>query len=459
MNIEDENDPMTPLGAKAAGELQAGLPATVNGNGVGHSGDELQGGEPGSVDEPPRDIDRHTFAVTFFPDIAAKTIIAIVNPTLPQLAEAIRRTTDVDKMALPWLKMATFGDERSKYGCLRTNKNLIEISGVEGDHDSGELPFDAAVEIMRKARIRCLLYTSASFVPVTKERWRILVPLSKPYPPSSRRELVAEINGLLGGVLAGESFTLSLSYLFGSVNNNPDHRVEVIDGMFLDQCPGLLPGAIFKDGSKGFEGLTGEKPRHRASVNHAPPKPVERSKVKAALEVVSSNCKYEVWLKIAGALYHQFGDDGFELFDDWSIKADGFFAKSDGTPMYTSEKTEARWNGARTMTDITLGTLLRRQGRPDVAQALRGRGTATGLGGRGGRYPYHEQCGDRCGRQQRRWCWRRGFKRPGRGIPAHPIGHALRMDRARRHYATGLALRTPAGQEVRHRHRGPGRAR
>ena len=60
-----------------------------------------------------RDIDRHTFATTFFPDKRAMAKFS-ENPTLPQLAEAIRRTTAASKMALPWLKLASFGDKRSE---------------------------------------------------------------------------------------------------------------------------------------------------------------------------------------------------------------------------------------------------------------------------------------------------------------------------------------------------------
>ena len=42
--------------------------------------------------------------------------------------------------------------------------------------------------------------------------------------------LVARVNGLFGGKLAPESFDLSRAYLYGSVNGNPAHRVEVVDG-------------------------------------------------------------------------------------------------------------------------------------------------------------------------------------------------------------------------------------
>jgi hypothetical protein len=310
-------------------------------------------GEPAGG--PPRDIDHHKFTVTFFLDQAARVKIPIENATLPQLAELIRRTTEPSKMALPWLKLASFGEKRSAAGCLRTNDNLIEISGVEGDHDSGELSFDAAVEIMRKAKVRCLLYTSASFVPGTKERWRVIAPLSKNYAPKHRREFVAYLNGLLGGKLAGESFTLSLSYLFGSLNDNPHHRVEVLDGDFLDHRQSdLLARAIFKDGSVGLDGLTGKRPQPARTKRNAS-EPVDRRKVEAALAAFSSNCSYEVWLKVAGALHDAFGEDGFDLFDDWSAKATG--AAKDGTPMYSYEKSLERWAGARTMEKVSVATI------------------------------------------------------------------------------------------------------
>src|SRR5437016_1071721 len=46
--------------------------------------------------------------------------------------------------------------------------------------------------------------------------------------------------------LADESFVLSQAYLYGSVNANPAHRVEVIDGDFIDLRTDLDPGAVGK---------------------------------------------------------------------------------------------------------------------------------------------------------------------------------------------------------------------
>ena len=78
----------------------------------------------------------------------------------------------------------------------------------------------------------------------------MLVPFSGFLAPSFRVGLLARLNGILDGVLAPESFTLSQAYYYGSVDNNPNHRVEVLDGDFINLRDDLIAGAIFKDGSK-----------------------------------------------------------------------------------------------------------------------------------------------------------------------------------------------------------------
>ena len=73
------------------------------------------------------------------------------------------------------------------------------------------------------------------------------------------------------------------------------------------------------------------------------PEPVEPGKIEAALNVISSDCSYKVWLNVAAGLYHALGEPGFQLFDRWSAKAK---APSDTPP----EGSRERWRGARTMT-------------------------------------------------------------------------------------------------------------
>jgi Virulence-associated protein E-like domain len=196
-----------------------------------------------SVPQPALDV--HQIPVTFFDDKFAfvKYEDAL---TLPDLAEEIRLLTDTAKKKLPWLKLARFGDTPSTKGCLRTNENLLEITGVEIDYDAGETSFDQAVERLAAAGLRALVYTSASHKPGVREKWRVLCPTSQPLPPEDRTGLVAVLNGVLGGGIDPASFNLSIAFYYGSVNDNPDHRVEVIGGDFINLRPDLEAGAIGK---------------------------------------------------------------------------------------------------------------------------------------------------------------------------------------------------------------------
>jgi hypothetical protein len=319
-------------------------------------------GPPGvpPEDEPrlSSDIDSRKLTLTFIPDeTGAKMRRA--DMTLPQLAEHIRLTSAPGKMALPWLKLALFGNKRSEKRSLRTNENVLQITGIEVEHDEGEISFDTAHATILRARVRCILYTSPSHVPGTKERWRILLPLSRNGAPKVREKFAARANGLFGGKLALESFVLSQAYLYGSVSNNPNHRVEVVDGDFIDLRDDLYAGSIFKDGGRvGGNGaspdFSGAGPQRRSRANDDP-EPVDRDKIEAALNVIDSNCSYEVWLKVAAALHSELGEHGFPLFDRWSAKATG--KAEDGTPRYTSAKAKERWRGARTMRNVAAATI------------------------------------------------------------------------------------------------------
>ena len=100
-------------------------------------------------------------------------------------------------------------------------------------------------ESFKKVRLRALVYTSPSHT-VAKPRWRILAPTSCDLPPQERTKLVAGLNGILGRILAPESFTLSQSYYYGSVNNSAEHRAVIVDGDYIDLRDDLDAGAIGK---------------------------------------------------------------------------------------------------------------------------------------------------------------------------------------------------------------------
>jgi hypothetical protein len=181
--------------------------------------------------------DENVLAVTLFSDHAARNKRQLVV-TIDELAALIRDTSAPAKDRLPWLKLARFGNARSKHGSLRNNDNLIAITGIEADYDAEGIGFDQAVETAEKAGLRAILYSSPSHTPA-RPRWRVLAPTSREYPPADRARLLGRLNGLYGGVFGRESWTLSQSYYFGRVAAAPEYRVEIIDGQPIDRLDEL----------------------------------------------------------------------------------------------------------------------------------------------------------------------------------------------------------------------------
>ena len=175
----------------------------------------------------------HPFTLTTFKDFAASSKHE-EKWTLRTLAERIRATTAGTKGALPWLKMAKFGDIRSDKDSLRCDSNVLAISGIEGDYDGEQVSVADAVESLEKAGMLAMVYTSPSHTE-DAPRWRVLCPTSEEMPPADRAKLMGRLNGLFKGAFSGESWTLSQSYYYGSVNGNPSHLVELIDGTPIDQ--------------------------------------------------------------------------------------------------------------------------------------------------------------------------------------------------------------------------------
>ena len=87
--------------------------------------------------------------VTFFENEFARSLV-VKNLTLRQLREIILTKTAASKMGLEWLKLAIFGNKRSEKNCLRTNANVVQITGIETEHDAGEISFDTAIAVMRE---------------------------------------------------------------------------------------------------------------------------------------------------------------------------------------------------------------------------------------------------------------------------------------------------------------------
>jgi hypothetical protein len=190
--------------------------------------------------------------------------------TLFELAQMVLTTDAFAKRKLPWLKCARFGDRRTAEGCLRHNKNVLAVTGVEADYDAERISFDEARDRAADGGILCLIYTSPSHTE-DRPRWRIICPFSREYLPDKRARFLARLNGVFGGVFSNESWTLSQSYYFGSVNQNPSHRAEMIDGTPIDLLDALDAGAIGKPPTPGPGDVVKSSPdqlerRHRGYV-------------------------------------------------------------------------------------------------------------------------------------------------------------------------------------------------
>lgn len=170
--------------------------------------------------------------VTLFADQHATRCTAR-DVTLADLQTLALNTRAPAKAALPWLKLASFGDRPTPRGSLRNNANVLAISGVEADYDQGKVSVAEAARLLKAAGIEALIYTSPSHLE-DLPRWRVLCPTSHPLPGASRAELVGRLNYVLGGVLATESFTLSQAYYYGQTPDSLDPEAVIVPGQPID---------------------------------------------------------------------------------------------------------------------------------------------------------------------------------------------------------------------------------
>lgn len=186
---------------------------------------------------------------TEFADAKATRLTAH-SGTWADLIERVRNVGTFDSKAkCPWIKLATFGNQRSEKRSLRHDANVLFVYGVEGDYDAELVTMDQAINMLERHGIRAAVYPSPSST-AEKPRWRAMCPLAQQHPPNSRAGLVARLNGALDGILAVESFVLSQSYYFGALATN-DYRVLVTwddpdDGRCIDELDKLDAVAIGK---------------------------------------------------------------------------------------------------------------------------------------------------------------------------------------------------------------------
>jgi hypothetical protein len=202
--------------------------------------------------------------VTVFADKNSVRINAARPMDLKEIERVIRCAPPAaEKYKLPLLKLARFGDVRSNKGALRSDENVLEVHGIEGDYDSGIVSMSAAAEALSAANVAALLYTSATHTPEF-HKWRVLVALSTPLegtPEQLRqqhRHWTGVLNAVLGGILETESFTLSQSYFFGPITGKPAPEILRLSGVCIDQIE-EIPKPVFTAKANGTAGEAHDK--------------------------------------------------------------------------------------------------------------------------------------------------------------------------------------------------------
>ena len=291
----------------------------------------------------PTDIDTARHRVTFFQDKRAMSQKQ-ESLTLPEIKQRMLETARSSKGKLPLMKFAVFGDVRTDGNCLRHDANTRAVSGTEGDYDAEQFSFEEGLARLRALGVRGIITTTSSHSE-KKPRWRIFLPLSTELVPPGEVEhptawlkvqramLVRKIDAAFGVIFASESEGLSLSYFIGSIEGQPPIRVEVVDGAYVDTItlPDVPP-------------VREPVRRERSFKNTAP---ADRSEVALALNVIASKDDYKSWLEVGAALYNEFGDDGFDLFDAWSAQSD----------KYDVGEVLRKWEDCQRMTQFSIGTV------------------------------------------------------------------------------------------------------
>jgi hypothetical protein len=197
----------------------------------------------------PNDKPNEPFVLTLFADQRAYHQIRWTG-TMGELAHDISVTTAAAKDVMPWLKFALFGNVASDKGCLRHDDNVTALTGFEADIDGGRVNQNDAARRLQRASVSCLLYATPSST-AAEPHYRVVGPASHIIEgtPDELRQIragwVARINGILGGVVASESFALSQSYYFGTVRDGVI-PINIVEGDCIDLCGRLDAQAIGK---------------------------------------------------------------------------------------------------------------------------------------------------------------------------------------------------------------------
>ncbi len=243
-------------------------------------------------------IGNRTLAFTWFDrkDAPAGKRGEILWPALCDWIDASSPTADT-KADLPLIKLATFR------GDYRSDASMEAVHGLEGDYDGEAVQPGDAADMLRKAGVEALIYTSPSHQP-DKPRWRVFAPLSRAFGAVDRHSLLARVNGALGGILASESFTPAQAYYVGSTVDGSPIQCWRIDGRCVDTLDGLTPLGPPQSSGDGTRKPIG-------TIRTVSPDVVRE----ALFSIEASDLDYPEWSKITAAYRGASGDR--ETWDRW----------------------------------------------------------------------------------------------------------------------------------------------
>lgn len=291
--------------------------------------------------------------ITTFHNVHA-TARDVASSTIRDFIGGASARTAKTKAALPLFKLAQFGDVTTDRGSFRHDDNLVAISGIVADYDAGEISIADAAARARAAGVAVAFMASPSHT-AAKPRWRAVAPLAQLATPNEHARMCARLNGALGGILAGESFTRSQSYFFGRLAGAPELEVAFVDGDPLDKATHLDAKALGRDGQP----FRGEAVTDSTEESREPFEPARAASALAAISATDADDPAtggrDLWLNLGMALFHGSGgsDEGFALWDAWSKLGVKYGGERDQRRKW---KSFARASGKRS---ISMGSLYR----------------------------------------------------------------------------------------------------
>lgn len=226
--------------------------------------------------------------LTRFPSRKGKSKQSL-KMSLRELGAEIQRTERAEKAQLPSIKLQTYGDKRTEHGSLRSNANVLTVTGLEIDYDcEGEsagakkITMEHARKIFERAKVAALIVPSASYT-ADNPSWHAYLPFRSEREPRERDYYMSLANGAFDGEIdQHSSFTLSQASFYGRPAG-ADHPAPLFaEGRYIDDCDDLDAGALPKR----------TKPRERDAEGDAERERVKDGSGSAALFNLARECVF-----------------------------------------------------------------------------------------------------------------------------------------------------------------------